>query len=66
MSLLRKAVSFATSPQGRRAIDKARNKLDTPENRRKLSGLLGRDGNGDGAGSAGSGGGAPRQATPRR
>lgn len=42
MSLARKLASFANSPQGRRAISQARTKLDTPENRRKLSGLLDR------------------------
>ncbi len=44
MSLVRKLASFATSPQGRRTINQARTKLDTPENRRKLTGLLNRGG----------------------
>ena len=42
MSLVRKLASFATSPQGRRTINQARTKLDTPQNRQKLSGLLNR------------------------
>ena len=42
MSLVRKLASFATSPQGRRAIDQARTRLDTPQNREKLSTALGR------------------------
>ena len=44
MSLVRKLASFATSPQGRRTIETARTKLDTPANRKKLSGLLNRGG----------------------
>ena len=42
MSLVRTLTRFATSPQGRRAIDQARTRLDTPENRRKLTELVGR------------------------
>lgn len=37
MSILRRAANFARSPQGRRAIDQARTRLDTPENRRRLT-----------------------------
>ena len=63
MSLVRKIASFATSPQGRRTINQARTKLDTPENRRKLSGLLNRGQSGRGAGTATTE--ATRQATRR-
>lgn len=34
--LLAAAVSFARSPQGRRLISQARQKMDTPQNRAKL------------------------------
>lgn len=37
MSLLRRAAQFARSPQGRRAIETARTRLDTPENRQRLT-----------------------------
>lgn len=37
MSLLRRAAQFARSPQGRRAIEQARTRLDTPENRKRLA-----------------------------
>ena len=60
MSLVRKLASFATSPQGRRTINQARTKLDTPENRRKLAGLLDRGGAGRTATTE-----ATRQATRR-
>jgi len=63
MSLARKLASFATSPQGRRAISQARTKLDTPENRRKLTSLLNRGGAAGGAGGAGTA--ATRRTTPR-
>lgn len=63
MSLVRKLASFAASPQGRRTINQARTKLDTPENRRKLSGLLNRGGAARGAGAAGTT--ATRQAARR-
>ncbi|HVF32387.1 MAG TPA: hypothetical protein VM933_05045 [Acidimicrobiales bacterium] len=42
MSLVRKITRFAASPQGRQAIDAARTRLDTPENRRRLTGMLNR------------------------
>ena len=42
MSLVRKIASFARSPQGRKAIDQARTRLDTPENRKKVTSALGR------------------------
>jgi hypothetical protein len=61
MSLARTLAKFATSPQGRRTINQARTKLDTPENRRKLSGLLNRRG----AGAGGAGTTATRQTAPR-
>jgi hypothetical protein len=60
MSLVRKLTRFAASPQGRRAIDQARTKLDTPENRRKLTDLVGRA-----RGGTGSAGGAAAR-PPRR
>ncbi len=62
MSLARTLAKFATSPQGRRTINQARTKLDTPENRRKLSGLLNRGGAARGTGGAGA---ATRQTTRR-
>lgn len=37
MSLLRRAAQFARSPQGRRAIEQARTRLDTPENRQRVT-----------------------------
>lgn len=52
MSLVRKLASYATSPQGRRTIDQARTKLDTPENRKKVSSLLNRRRSGGAAGGA--------------
>ncbi len=42
MSLARKIASFVTSPQGRRTIQQARTRLDTPENRKRLSGVIGK------------------------
>ena len=49
MRLVSKLTRFATSPQGRRAIDQARTKLDTPENRRRVTDLIGRRGAGGAA-----------------
>ena len=34
------AAAFVASPQGRRAIQRAREKLDTPENRKRASSAL--------------------------
>lgn len=51
MSLVRSITRFASSPQGRRAIQQARTRLDTPENREKLSQLVSR---GRGRGGAGT------------
>ena len=51
MSLVRKITRFATSPQGRQAIDQARARLDTPENRRRATELVRRARRG-GTGSA--------------
>jgi hypothetical protein len=42
MSLARKIASFARSPQGRKAIDEARTRLDTPENRKKVTSAFGK------------------------
>lgn len=42
MSLSDKIKSFASSPQGRRLVDKGRTELSKPENQRRLRGLLGR------------------------
>ena len=42
MSLVSKIARFAASPQGRRSIDQARTKLDTPENRQRLTEMLGK------------------------
>lgn len=37
MSLITKVAKFASSPQGRRAIQQARTRLDTPENRQRVT-----------------------------
>lgn len=37
MSLFRTVAKFASSPQGRRALQQAKQRIDTPENRQKLS-----------------------------
>lgn len=42
MSLVSKIARLAASPQGRRTIDQARTKLDTPENRQRVTDLLGK------------------------
>jgi hypothetical protein len=42
MSLLRKVTNFATSPSGRRAIREAQRRLDTPQNRSRVSSMLSR------------------------
>ena len=42
MSLVSKIARFAASPQGRRTIEQARTKLDTPENRQRVTEALGR------------------------
>jgi hypothetical protein len=42
MSLVSKIARFATSPKGRRAIEEARTKLDTPENRQRVTDALGK------------------------
>lgn len=42
MSLISKVAKFASSPQGRRAIQQARTRLDTPENRQRLNEAVGR------------------------
>lgn len=52
MSLVRTITRFATSPQGRRALEQARTRLDTPENRERLTQLVSR---GRGRGGAAGG-----------
>ena len=42
MSLINKVAKFASSPQGRRAIQQARTRLDTPENRQRVTEAVGR------------------------
>lgn len=42
MSLVSKIARFASSPQGRRTIEQARTKLDTPENRKRITEAIGR------------------------
>ena len=37
---LKAAAAFVTSPQGRRAIQRAREKVDTPENRKRARSAL--------------------------
>ena len=63
MSLLRRAAQFARSPQGRRAIQEARTRLDTPENRQRVSETIARVRSSRGRGGAT---GAPAASDRRR